>query len=54
VIGAQPAFPVREGWYPVVARDRQHIAQAQLGDPGAEGAVASGHRGIIGRRHNPA
>jgi hypothetical protein len=33
VVGAQPPFAAREGWYPVVAGDRQHIAQAQLGDP---------------------
>jgi hypothetical protein len=41
VIGAQPAPAAGEGRYPVVAGDRQHIAQAQLGDPGAEGAVVT-------------
>jgi len=41
VIGAQPAFAARPGRDAVSAGDRQHIAQAQLGDPGAEGTVVA-------------
>jgi hypothetical protein len=39
LIGAQPPFAARKGWYPVIAGHRQHIAQPEGGDPGAEGAV---------------
>jgi hypothetical protein len=39
LIGAQAPFAAREGWYPVIAGDRQHVAQPEGGGPGAEGAV---------------
>ena len=38
---AQAPFPTGKGWYPVIAGDRQHVAQAEGGDRGAEGAVVS-------------